>query len=305
MGRDRAVDLAALQHGFHLGVAVFSVDDDGLATLVCREFHGVDEVLRVKLVACRRDADDGHLHGRSSRLLFVLFRIGLDEERDAVEQVGHAAEEQRSLADDHGILRLAGHDALSGVAQIRHARGDMTLRGRVALQTVFLDEGRKLRALHLAQFDAKGADHLVVRLGHVPCPCGLRDVRILHLGGVLVHVEDGHTGFRQRIGHEGPDDRLRRGSGSDSVSADDVRIDLRALAVVLGNEDREAAEAVFQDGKALLDVVLAVHAELGRAAAAGDDDVLERPRLHEGSRFHDGVRGTRAEASRIAARGVH
>ena len=89
------------------------------------------------------------------------------------------------------------------------------------------------------------------------------------------------------------------------MSADDIRIDLGALAVVLGNEDGEAAEAVFQDGKALLDVVLAVHAELGRAAAASDDDVLERPRLHEGSRFHDGVRGTRAEPSRIAARGVH
>ena len=162
-------------------MAVFSVDDDGFAALVRCEFHSVDQVLRVKFVARRRDADDRHL-GRRSRLLFVLFRISLDKEGNTVEQVGHAAEEQRALADDHGVLCLSGHDALSGVTQIRHTGGDVALRRRVALQAVLLDETGQVLAFHLSQFDAQGADHLIVGFRHVPCSCGFRDVRILHLG---------------------------------------------------------------------------------------------------------------------------
>ena len=51
-------------------------------------------------------------------------------------------------------------------------------------------------------------------------------------------------------------------------------------------------------------MVLAVHAQLSRAAAAGHDDVLKRSGLYEGCRFHDGVGGTRTETSGIGTGGV-
>ena len=76
-------------------------------------------------------------------------------------------------------------------------------------------------------------------------------------------------------------------------------------AVVLCHHHGEGAQAVFQRRHSLLHVVLSVHAQLRRAAAAGDDDGTERPCLDQGRRLDHGVGRSRTETSGVASRSVH
>ena len=168
-------------------------------------------------------------------------------------------------------------------------------------QAVLEGELRKIRALELAALDGEGRDHLVVGLRHVARTGGLGDIGVLHLGGVLVDIGDLHAELVERIGDKAGDDRLWRGTRADGVAADHFKVDLGAHAVVLRQHDRKAADHVLHDGKTLLDVVLAVHAELGGAAAGGDDDGLERARGNEGRRVDHRVSRARAEAAHVRA----
>lgn len=71
------------------------------------------------------------LHGLGDHLLdffltyarrFLCAGVGLDNEGYAVEQVGHAAEEQRSLAYYHYPLHLAVHYGVAHMAYAGHCR---------------------------------------------------------------------------------------------------------------------------------------------------------------------------------------
>ena len=65
----------------------------------------------------------------------------------------------------------------------------------------------------------------------------------------------------------------------------------------------EAAQHVLKSGHALLDVVLAVHAELGGAAAGGDGDGLVGAGLDQGGSLNTRVSGAGAEAAAVGAGG--
>ena len=85
------------------------------------------------------------------------------------------------------------------------------------------------------------------------------------------------------------------------MAADHLEVDLGAHAVILRQDDREAADHIFHDGQALLDVVLAVHAELGGAAAGGDDDRLISAGGDEGRRVDHRMGRAGAEAAHVGA----
>src|SRR5699024_1952793 len=129
----------------------------------------------------------------------------------AVEEVGHAAQEQGALADDHDPVQLAGHDVLTGEADVGHAGRDVALGGGPAGEAVLGGEGGQIGPLQLAPLHRQGGDHLVVGQRHVAGAGGLGDVGVLHLGGVLVNVGDLQAVLVQRSGHQAGDDGL--GSG--------------------------------------------------------------------------------------------
>ena len=108
----------------------------------------------------------------------------------------------------------------------------------------------------------------------------------------------------QRIGHQAGDDSLGGGAGAHGVAAQHIQVDLRAHAVVLGEHHGKAADHVLHDGQALLHVVLAVHAQLGGAAAGGDHHGLVRAGGHQGGSLDHGVGGGGAEAPGVRAGGV-
>ena len=175
----------------------------------------------------------------------------------------------------------------------------MALGRREAGNAVFLDKRRKLRLFQIALLDGQCADHLVVRFRDISRARGLRDIRILHLGRKPVDVGDFHAGSLKRIRDERTDDILRCAAGTDRMTADDVQIDLRALAVVFADDHAEAAEAVFQGGYVFFHVVFRVHAEFRDAAAADDRDTLEGAGLDKRRRFDQRVGRTRAKAARV------
>ena len=180
----------------------------------------------------------------------------------------------------------------------------MALGGGPAGETVLGGEGGQIGPLQLAPLHRQGGDHLVVGQRHVAGAGGLGDVGVLHLGGVLVDVGDLQAVLVQRSGHQAGDDGLGSGAGANGVAAQHVQVDLGADAVVLGQHHGEASHHVLQDGQALLHVVLAVHAQLGGAAAGGDHHGLVGPGGHQGGGLDHGVGGGGAEAPGVGAGGV-
>ena len=89
------------------------------------------------------------------------------------------------------------------------------------------------------------------------------------------------------------------------MSSDDVSTDDRICAVVFTDEHRETRETVLEDRDALLNMALAVHSELGRAASCCHDYIFECPRLDQRSRIQQSVSRTGAESSGVGSRSIH
>ena len=85
------------------------------------------------------------------------------------------------------------------------------------------------------------------------------------------------------------------------MAAEDLEVDFGADAVVLSDDNAEAAQHVFKCGHTLLDVVFAVHAELGSAAAGRHGDGLVGAGFHESGSFDQSVGRACAEAAAVGA----
>ena len=87
------------------------------------------------------------------------------------------------------------------------------------------------------------------------------------------------------------------------MAAEYAKIHNGAYAVVLGQHYGETAQHVLKNGQTLLDMVLAVHAQLCGAAAGGDDNGLVRAGSDQGSGLYHGMGGACAETTGIGTGG--
>ncbi|KAF5051682.1 hypothetical protein DSECCO2_416580 [anaerobic digester metagenome] len=181
----------------------------------------------------------------------------------------------------------------------------MPLRGRPAGQAVLHGELHQVSLLNLAPLHRQSRDHLIVRQRHVARACRLGDVGILHLGGIFVDIGDFQTCPIQRRGDKAGNDRLRRGAGTHTVAAQQVQIDFGVHTVVPGHHHSKAADHILQNGQAFFHMILAVHPQLGGAAASGDHHGLIRAGGDQRRGLNHGVGRSGAEAPAVRAGGAH
>ena len=83
------------------------------------------------------------------------------------------------------------------------------------------------------------------------------------------------------------------------MAAQNAEVNHGVHAIVLADHHGEAAEHILQNGQPLLHMILAVHAELCRAAAGCDDNGLICARRYERRRLYHRMRGACAEAAGV------
>ena len=83
------------------------------------------------------------------------------------------------------------------------------------------------------------------------------------------------------------------------MAAKDFKVNDRVHAVILADDNGEAAQHILEYGQALLHMVLAVHAKFRRAAARSDHNGLICTRRDERRRLDHRMRRAGAEAARI------
>ncbi len=128
-----------------------------------------------------------------------LTRGGLDDKGSAVGEVGQPGQEEAPLPDYHDSPVFSFLDGLTGMADERDPRGDMTLGMGETRDTLALDEGRHLILAELALHDGKGGYHLEVGRRHVSRAGRYGDLRDLEFGGELIDVAEGKPYLLQRF----------------------------------------------------------------------------------------------------------
>ncbi len=231
-------------------------------------------------------------------------RVRLQEEGNPVEQVGQAAQEKAALAHDHDPPHLAAEDAFPGKAHVGNPGGNVSLGGSPALEAVLLHEAVQFRALQDALLHAEGCDHFVVGQGHITGARGGGDLRVLHFHTKFVHIGDGQAHRTQGIGHQGGDHRLGRRTCADAVASDAVGADDGADAVIGADQHSKGAQYIFQDRHIFLNVIPAVHAQLGYGTAPQDHNVLVDAGFHQSRGVDNAVGWSGAEGAGVGTGGV-
>ena len=89
------------------------------------------------------------------------------------------------------------------------------------------------------------------------------------------------------------------------MASKDLQVDLGVHAVIGRNYHGKTTDHVLQNGKPLLYVILAVHAQLGGAAAGGDHNGLIGAGCYQRGSLDHGMGGSGTETTGIGTGGVH
>ena len=151
----------------------------------------------------------------------------------------------------------------------------MTLCRSITDEAFLFSEISKICLIKPSLLYSKCGNHLVVCHRHISCTCRLCNIGILHLRREFVDVLYSQSCALKRIGYKRTDYVLRSGTGSYSVTTNDIQIDFSGLAVIFGNDNTEGSKAILQHREFLLHMIFTVHGKLRYATATDYGNSME------------------------------